>query len=96
MTTGQYLPGLGGILTLLVLAAAAPGQDDASRGRNLVLEDYGNIHSPGAPRISPDGRNIAYSLDQQIFVVSTEAADPRPVSSAATCCAPWQPEFLHH
>ena len=58
-----------GVPVALLILAAAPvwAQNDASDGRKLVLDDYGSFYSPGAPRISPDGRQIAYVLDEQIF-----------------------------
>jgi dipeptidyl aminopeptidase/acylaminoacyl peptidase len=81
--------GLG--LTLLILAAPVPApvlaQDEASDGRNLVLDDYGSFYSPGAPRISPGGEQIA----EQIFVVSDGNAEPRPVTSSATSA--WSPRW---
>ncbi len=93
MTYARHLLCLGRFLTLLVLAATAPAQaqDNVSERRNLVLDDYGNIYSPRTPRISPDSQQIAYSLDEQIFVVSTDDLDPRPVSSSATNA--WGPRW---
>lgn len=82
---------LGRFLTLLILAVPALAQDHAPQPRNLVLEDYGNFHSPGAPRISPDGKQIAYVLDQQIFVVASDDAAPRAVSSSAS--ESWNPRW---
>lgn len=84
MKNGRILQNLYGFLTLLIIATPALGQDDSTEERMLTLEDYGSIRAPGAPRISPDGRQIAYTLDQQIFVVSRSDADPRSVTSDAS------------
>jgi hypothetical protein len=83
MTNGRYwqLPGM--FLALLVLAAPALGQDDASAGRKLVLDDMGSVQTPGSPRISPDGRQVAYYYDQQVYVTSPEGGAPRPITSTA-------------
>ena len=55
-------------LLLLGLALAEPAlsQDEGSEKRNRVLDDYDEYSSPGAPIISPDGRQIAYTHDGQI------------------------------
>jgi len=79
------------LLAILLLALPAAGQDDASGQRILTMDDYGGIQSPGSPRISPDGRQIAYALDGQIFVVPTGDGDPRPVTSSATSA--WSPRW---
>ena len=89
MTHGLPIRGFGWFLPLLILAGTALAQEGDSDGRLLRLEDWDNLHSPGAPQISPDGKQIAYSLDGQIFVVSTPGTDPRAVSSdASTASSP--------
>ena len=91
MRNKRILKILYGFLTLLIIATPALGQDDTTEGRKLTLEDYGNIYSPGTPQISPDGGHIAYTLDQQIFVVSTSGAEPRSVTSDASSA--WTPRW---
>ena len=91
MTNGRYwqLPGM--FLALLVLAAPALGQDAASAGRKLVLDDMGSVQTPGSPRISPDGRQVAYYYDQQVYVASPEGGAPRPITSTAVMS--WSPHW---
>jgi dipeptidyl aminopeptidase/acylaminoacyl peptidase len=78
-------------LGFLLLALPAAGQDDATALRELTMEDYGGIQSPGSPKISPDGRQIAYALDGQIFVVPAGDGDARPVTTSATSA--WSPRW---
>ena len=58
------------LLTLLLLGLALGGhaqsQDEKSTKRNLTLDDYGEYSLPGAPIISPNGRQVAYTHDGQI------------------------------
>jgi dipeptidyl aminopeptidase/acylaminoacyl peptidase len=83
------------LFCLIFLVLALPGtiqaQVPSAERRNLLLEDYGRIVTPGAPQISPDGMQVAYALDQQVFVVSTDDADPRPITSSATTA--WSPRW---
>ncbi len=75
---------------LLLIAVAISGQafaaDEPSDkdSRRITLDDYGAIQSPHSPRISPEGRKITYVLDGQIFLVSTDEPEPRPITSSAT------------
>jgi dipeptidyl aminopeptidase/acylaminoacyl peptidase len=74
----------------LLLAVAISGrafaadEPAAKASRRITLDDYGAIESPYSPRISPDGRSITYVLDGQIFLVSTDDPEPRPLTSSAT------------
>ena len=87
---GRLFRRAGCFLLLLILASPALAQEGDSNGRLLGLEDYDDIHSPAAPRISPDGELIAYTLDGQVFVVSTPDSEPRAVSStASTASSPY-------
>ena len=84
MTSSLTFRSIARFLPLLILAGPALAQQGDSSGRLLLVEDWDNIRSPGAPRISPDGERIAYTLDEQIFVVATPDAEPRPLTSAAS------------
>lgn len=73
-------------LTSTLVHAASPVADDR---RLLQLDDASDIHYPGAPRISPDGRNIAFDLEEKIFVASVDGGSTHPVtSSASTASSP--------
>ena len=65
------------------LALAADASDDAV-SRFISLDDFGRVSAPYSPRISADGRQIAYLHDEQIFVLSAESSEPRAVSSSAS------------
>jgi Tol biopolymer transport system component len=75
---------------LLLIVVAISGQafaaDEPSdkASRRITLDDHGAIQSPNSPRISPDGRNITYVLDGQVFLVSIDDPEPRPITSSAT------------
>lgn len=84
MRNGRILRILTGYLLVLIVGTPAVGQDAAPDRRRLTLDDLGTVHAPRDPRISPDGKQIAYSRERQIYVITTTAADPRAVSSAAT------------
>ena len=64
------------MLFLAVVFAIGPllAQDEPSdeAPRLITLEDYGAVRSPESPRVSPDGNQICYLLDDQIFLVSAE------------------------
>lgn len=59
-------------------------ETSADDRRPLVLEDLASIRYPGEPRLSPNGKNIAFDMDDQIFVVAADGGDVRPVTSAAS------------
>jgi len=91
MRNGNLFCATWGILAFLLLALPAAGQDEASALRELTMDDFGKIHSPGSPQISPDGRQIAYTLDGQVFVVPTGDGEPRPVTTSTTSV--WSPRW---
>ena len=65
------------------LAFAADAPSDAGL-RHITLEDFGRVSAPSSPRISADGKQIAYLYDGQIFIVSEEGSEPRAITSSAT------------
>ncbi len=73
------------LLIVVAIANQASAADEPSdkASRRITLDDYGAIHSPHSPRISPDGRQVMYVLDGQIFLVSADDSEPRPITSSA-------------
>ena len=76
-----------------VPAQTFPAEYAAPSGRALTIEDYYRIASVRAPRISPDGRRVAYSISTPVeednsdhttgWVVATDGASPPvPVTHA--------------
>ena len=64
---------------------AEPGTPaPAATPRLVTLDDIGAIKWPGAPRVSPDGRQVVYSVDDQVFVVPADGGTPRAVTSAGS------------
>jgi dipeptidyl aminopeptidase/acylaminoacyl peptidase len=69
------------LLIALVAGAAAP----ASAPRRLVtLDDMNQVKWPDEPWPSPDGKQIAYEVDGQIYVVGMNGGEPRAVTSAGS------------
>ena len=63
-------------------AFAPPVPPAASVPRAITLEDIGKIKSPGRPHWSPDGRQVAYTIEGQIYVVAAGGGTARAVTSA--------------
>jgi dipeptidyl aminopeptidase/acylaminoacyl peptidase len=61
----------------------------AGAPRALTLEDHDAIESPDSLALSPDGRLIAYVLDDQIYVVRMAGGAPRAVTAAGSSA--WDP-----
>ncbi|MSQ92147.1 MAG: S9 family peptidase [Gammaproteobacteria bacterium] len=61
----------------------------AGAPRALTLEDDDAIKSPGSLALSPDGRLIAYVLDDQIYVVPMAGGELRAVTAAGSSA--WDP-----
>jgi len=74
---------------LLLLALPAFGQNNATAPRALTIDDIGKVQRPGGPQIAPDGRRIAYSLDDRIYVVE----DARPQAVTAASGSAWSPQW---
>ena len=58
-------------------------------GRPVTVDDADQIKSPGDPVFSRDGRQIAYVLDDQVYVAPVAGGAPRAVTSAET--SSWSP-----
>ena len=77
----------------LLLAAlttpAAMGADPgaAAARRRLELDDMGHIESPGDPRISPDGRRVAYAAKDTLQVVDLKGGTPRTITTPGSAAS---------
>lgn len=56
---------------LLAPVSMSAAQPVAGRARALQAEDYYRMKSVGAPRLSPDGRWVAYTVTQPVEVTNT-------------------------
>ena len=77
-------------LTLATAAAVttAPATPTAvGLPRTVTLEDYGRIKAPGNPRLSRDGRQVAYVVGDQIFVVPVGGGTPRAITAAGSAAS---------
>lgn len=70
------------VLSFVLFAVSMPVP--AADPRTITIDDLGKVRSPGAPQLSPDGRNVAYTLDDRIHVVPATGGNPRPVTSGAS------------
>jgi len=68
----------------VVIGASTPAPATAAAARAVALEDINRIKSPDAPTLSPDGRQIAYVVDKQIYVVNTSGGAPRAITAAGS------------
>jgi dipeptidyl aminopeptidase/acylaminoacyl peptidase len=72
------------IVAFIVNPARAADEPSDQGSRRITLADFGAVHSPRSPRISPDGSRITYVHAGQIFLVSADDPEPRPITSSAT------------
>ena len=65
-------------LFLIVSLAVAKdaGQTTTTPPRLVTLDDMNTVKWPGAPRLSADGKQVAYAVDGQIYVVATAGGEP--------------------
>lgn len=61
-------------MALLVTSMAA------AEAPTIGLDDHGAIRSVGSPAVSPDGRRVAYLLDNRVHVVPAGGGEPRAVT----------------
>src|ERR1044072_5442894 len=70
---------------LLLIASFAIANDGAAKPpRPVTLDDMSKEKWPGAPRLSTDGKHIAYEVDGQIHVVATARGEARTITSAGS------------
>ena len=71
--------------TAIMISPVSAADDEGDTApRFVTLDDMGAVMSPNSPHISPDGREITYLFDGQVFAVSTDGSEPRAVTSSAT------------
>jgi dipeptidyl aminopeptidase/acylaminoacyl peptidase len=56
----------------------------AVHARPISIDDFSKIVEVGAPVLSPDGKQIAYTADEHVFVVAVSDGAARAVSSAVS------------
>lgn len=59
--------------------------------RSVALDDIAAIKTPGDPHFSPDGKLVAYAIDDRIHVVPADRGATRAVSSAGSKA--WDPRW---
>ncbi|MEX2496758.1 MAG: S9 family peptidase [Woeseia sp.] len=67
------------ILPFAVLQGAA-----AAAPRALIIDDFGELKDVAAPRVSEDGKNVAYALEGRIHAVAVKGGEPRPITTGAS------------
>src|SRR4026207_158287 len=73
------------LLPVLIVPAAEPGATGAAGvPRPVALDDINRIESPDGPYLSRDGRQAAYVVDKQIYVVPTNGGPSPPVTAAGS------------
>ncbi|MGB5132487.1 MAG: S9 family peptidase, partial [Steroidobacteraceae bacterium] len=77
--------------TVLLCAGFTVFAAEPAAPRPVTLDDLERIKSPGAPVISRDGRQIAFELEKQIYVVPTAGGAARAVTMAGTIA--WDPHW---
>ena len=66
-------------------ASAGPAVPAAAGAtRSVALDDINRIESPDGPYLSRDGRQVAYVVDKQIYVVPTTGGPSRAVTAAGS------------
>ncbi len=74
-----------------LLAAPFAMATEAPAPRLVTLDDLEQIQSPESPALSRDGRQIAYVLEDQVYVVPITGGAPRAVTAAGS--AAWDPHW---
>ena len=72
------------LFLLVTLAVAADAPETATSRRAITLDDMNKDKWPGAPRLSADGKQVAYEVDGQIYVVPSGGGEPRAVTTAGS------------
>jgi dipeptidyl aminopeptidase/acylaminoacyl peptidase len=88
MTRAKRLPRSAVLFSSLLLIVSLAVAKDASpptvTPRPITLDDMNNVKWPGEPQLSRDGKQVAYEVDGQIYVVATSGGEPRAVTSAGS------------
>ena len=85
------LPAAAAVLLQVSIALAADPSAPAATQRSVSLDDIAATKTPGDPNFSPDGKLIAYALDDRIYVVPADRGVPRTVTSAGSKA--WDPRW---
>lgn len=72
---GGFLVGLTVLATTTAPATAQQTTNTAAHGRAVALEDFYRVRSVGAPRISPDGRWVAYAVTSRVEATNAEPGE---------------------
>lgn len=75
------------LLLIVSIAAADTAAEATAPRRSVTLDDMNKTKWPGAPQISADGKQVAYEVDGQIYVVATGGGEPRAVTSAGSAAS---------
>lgn len=80
-------------IAAFVLFAISPVLVAAEAGapRPVTLEDFEQIKTPDGPHLSRDGRQIAFVVDDQVYVVPAAGGEARAVTSAGLVA--WDPHW---
>jgi dipeptidyl aminopeptidase/acylaminoacyl peptidase len=76
-------------IALSLALAVGPAAADGEAPRKLALEDHGSIKTPGGLSLSRDGRQLAYVLEDRVYVVPVAGGEPRAVTTAGSSA--WDP-----
>jgi dipeptidyl aminopeptidase/acylaminoacyl peptidase len=91
MTTRRGISAGVALLAFGALTAAAQDSPQPAAGapRTLALEDSETVKGPESLALSRDGRQVAYVLDDRIYVVPLAGGVPRPVTAPGSSA--WDP-----
>jgi len=66
-----------------------PNQNKPQKPRPVTFEDNDKFKTVGSPHVSKDGKWIAYTLSDQIWVIPIEGGEPRAVTTKGSSA--WNP-----
>lgn len=72
------------LLTIVGIAVANDGAPAVKPPRLVTIDDMKKVEWPGDPRLSPDGKLVAYKVDGRIYIVAASGGEPRAVTSAGS------------
>lgn len=88
MIRAKGLPRSAALFTSLFLIVSLAVANDAGQAttppRLVTLDAMNTVKWPGEPRLSADGKEVAYEVDGQIYVVATAGGGPRAITSAGS------------
>jgi Tol biopolymer transport system component len=81
----SFIPGALALLFLgSTVLADVPAPLPAAMPRPVTADDLEQVKEPGRPVFSQDGKQVAYALDDQIYVVPAAGGASRAVTSAGS------------